>query len=97
MKINNDKPKCFCGVFGIYGTPEAAIHTYYGLHALQHRGQEASGIVTQNMNEKNHSVSKNKAPNGLIAGHVVSHKTRQRKTDAHPVVYASYKTVDQNF
>ena len=35
-----------CGVFGIFNHPEAAIMTYYGLHALQHRGQEASGIVT---------------------------------------------------
>ena len=29
-----------CGVFGIYGVPNAASLTYYGLHALQHRGQE---------------------------------------------------------
>jgi amidophosphoribosyltransferase len=35
-----------CGVFGIYGHPEAANLTYLGLHALQHRGQEAAGIVT---------------------------------------------------
>lgn len=35
-----------CGVFGIYGHPHAAQMTYYGLHALQHRGQEGSGIVT---------------------------------------------------
>lgn len=35
-----------CGVFGIYNHPEAAIMAYYGLHALQHRGQEAAGIVT---------------------------------------------------
>lgn len=34
-----------CGVFGIYGHPEAARITYYGLHSLQHRGQEAAGIV----------------------------------------------------
>ncbi len=33
-----------CGVFGIYGHPEAARLTYYGLHALQHRGQESAGI-----------------------------------------------------
>lgn len=39
------KPRCNCGIFGIYGHPEAAVMTYYGLHALQHRGQEASGIV----------------------------------------------------
>ncbi|MCE1165913.1 MAG: amidophosphoribosyltransferase [Bacteroidetes bacterium] len=35
-----------CGVFGIYNHPKAAIMAYYGLHALQHRGQEAAGIVT---------------------------------------------------
>lgn len=34
-----------CGVFGIYGHPEAANMTYLGLHALQHRGQESVGIV----------------------------------------------------
>jgi len=35
-----------CGVFGIFGHPEAAAHTALGLHALQHRGQEAAGLVT---------------------------------------------------
>ena len=35
-----------CGVFGIYGVPNAASLTYYGLHALQHRGQEGAGIVS---------------------------------------------------
>src|SRR3954451_1484877 len=35
-----------CGVFGIYGHPEAANIAYLGLHALQHRGQESAGIVT---------------------------------------------------
>ena len=34
-----------CGVFGVYGVPNAASLTYYGLHALQHRGQEGAGIV----------------------------------------------------
>tara|TARA_B100000676_G_C18076465_1_gene847967 strand:- start:349 stop:1800 length:1452 start_codon:yes stop_codon:yes gene_type:complete len=34
-----------CAVFGIYGTQDAAAHTALGLHALQHRGQEAAGIV----------------------------------------------------
>lgn len=36
-----------CGVFGIYGVPDAANLIYYGLHALQHRGQEGCGIVTR--------------------------------------------------
>lgn len=35
-----------CGVFGIWGHPEASQITYYGLHSLQHRGQEGAGIVT---------------------------------------------------
>ncbi|MGE8079754.1 amidophosphoribosyltransferase [Peribacillus loiseleuriae] len=34
-----------CGVFGIWGHPDAAQITYYGLHSLQHRGQEAAGMV----------------------------------------------------
>ncbi|MDF2959200.1 MAG: amidophosphoribosyltransferase [Paenibacillus sp.] len=33
-----------CGVFGVFGHPEAASLSYYGLHALQHRGQESAGI-----------------------------------------------------
>ena len=41
-------PKHYCGVFGIYGHPNAAQLTYYGLYALQHRGQESAGIVTCN-------------------------------------------------
>ncbi len=35
-----------CGVFGIFGHEDAAAHTALGLHALQHRGQEAAGIVS---------------------------------------------------
>jgi amidophosphoribosyltransferase len=35
-----------CGVFGVYGHPEAANLTYLGLYALQHRGQESAGIVS---------------------------------------------------
>ena len=34
-----------CGVFGVYAHPDAAALTALGLHALQHRGQEATGIV----------------------------------------------------
>jgi amidophosphoribosyltransferase len=35
-----------CGIFGIYGHPEASNIAYLGLHALQHRGQESAGIVS---------------------------------------------------
>jgi amidophosphoribosyltransferase len=40
-----DKPLCNCGVVGVYNHPQAAVMTYYALHALQHRGQESAGIV----------------------------------------------------
>ena len=41
-----DKPRDHCGLFGVFNHPEAARLTYFGLHALQHRGQESAGIVT---------------------------------------------------
>jgi amidophosphoribosyltransferase len=41
-----DKFKDECGVFGIFGHPEASNLTYLGLYALQHRGQESAGIAT---------------------------------------------------
>lgn len=45
---DDDKPREECGVFGIFGHPEAAVLTTLGLHSLQHRGQEACGITTFN-------------------------------------------------
>lgn len=42
----HDYPKHYCGVFGIFNHPNAAELTYYGLYALQHRGQESAGIVS---------------------------------------------------
>lgn len=47
-----DKPHDYCGIFGIYDHEDAALLSYYGLHALQHRGQESAGIVTTYFDEK---------------------------------------------
>ena len=44
--LEGDRLREKCGVFGIFGHPDAAAITALGLHALQHRGQEACGIVT---------------------------------------------------
>ena len=44
--LNGDTLREECGVFGIFGHPDAAAITALGLHALQHRGQEAAGIVS---------------------------------------------------
>ena len=46
-----DKFKDECGVFGIFGHPEAANMTYLGLYALQHRGQESAGIAASDLKQ----------------------------------------------
>jgi amidophosphoribosyltransferase len=46
-RINHPcRPREECGIFAIYGHEEAAKLTYFGLYALQHRGQESAGIIT---------------------------------------------------
>src|SRR6476661_2409024 len=45
-ELDGDRLREECGVFGIFGHPDAAAITALGLHALQHRGQEAAGIVS---------------------------------------------------
>jgi amidophosphoribosyltransferase len=44
--FDDDKLREECGIFGVFGHPDAAAHAALGLHALQHRGQEAAGIVS---------------------------------------------------
>ncbi len=46
LDLGGDTLREECGVFGIFGHPDAAAITALGLHALQHRGQEAAGIVS---------------------------------------------------
>jgi amidophosphoribosyltransferase len=46
LDLDGDKLREECGIFGVIGTKEAAAMTALGLHALQHRGQEAVGIVS---------------------------------------------------
>ena len=46
QSLHGDKLHEECGVFGVYNHPDAAALTALGLHALQHRGQEAAGIVS---------------------------------------------------
>ena len=52
-----------CGIVGVFNHPQAAVLSYYALHALQHRGQEASGIVTMY-----HDGAKNKKRFGVHKG-----------------------------
>lgn len=49
--IQQDYPKHYCGLFGVFGMPEASSLIYLGLYALQHRGEESCGIVTSDGQE----------------------------------------------
>ena len=51
MPTFSDKPKEECAVFGVFNAVDSAAHCVLGLHALQHRGQEASGIVSTDGNQ----------------------------------------------
>ncbi|MFC1885953.1 amidophosphoribosyltransferase [Thermodesulfobacteriota bacterium] len=44
---NHEKPREACGIFGIHDHPDAAKLCYFGLYALQHRGQESAGIAVE--------------------------------------------------
>ena len=77
-----DKPREHCGVFGLYGHPEAARLAYFGLYALQHLGQESCGIVSGDgirlrqhrglglVSEVFHPQALSELPGHLAIGHV---------------------------
>jgi len=57
--INEEKLKHECGVFGVINSDSAAYECYLGLHSLQHRGQESSGITTISKNNFIKTIKKN--------------------------------------
>lgn len=59
--------KSYCGIFGIFGSVNASLETYYGLHALQHRGQESSGIVSRNFNSSGKALFNIIKGEGLVS------------------------------
>jgi len=59
-----------CGVMGVYGHPEAANMVYLGLYALQHRGQEACGIVTLDEGTPSGAQLRIHKSFGLVADHI---------------------------
>ncbi|MHB8790789.1 MAG: amidophosphoribosyltransferase [Desulfobulbaceae bacterium] len=83
---NQDKPRHECGICGIYGHPDAAKLTYFGLYALQHRGQESAGIVASDGTR----VAIHKAM-GLVS-EVFSETTLQRLTGTMAVGHVRYST-----
>ncbi len=75
-----------CGVAGVFGTPDAARFTYLMLYALQHRGQEAAGIVSYNGSGLHAKIDM-----GLVAD-VFDKKTLDGLTGNHAIGHVRYST-----
>ena len=85
--IDADRLREECGVFGIFGHPEAAALTALGLHALQHRGQEAAGIVAFDGERFN-----SERRLGLVGDHFSRAATIERLPGSSAVGHVRYAT-----
>jgi amidophosphoribosyltransferase len=88
--LDGDTLREECGVFGIFGHPDAAALTALGLHALQHRGQEAAGIVSFS-NGRFHAERRM----GLVGDHFNSAKVIDRLQGASAVGHVRYSTTGE--
>ncbi|MCL1990417.1 MAG: amidophosphoribosyltransferase [Defluviitaleaceae bacterium] len=75
-----------CGVFGVFNSQNTAELTYYGLHALQHRGQESAGIVTVDKNDFNSYKGE-----GLVRN-IFTHTAMQKLVGTHGIGHVRYST-----
>ena len=80
-----------CGVFGIFDNKDAAALTALGLHALQHRGQEACGIVT--LDEKKFYTERRL---GLVGDNFTKGKVLKKLTGNHAIGHNRYSTAGNN-
>lgn len=76
-----------CGVFGVWGHPDAARLTYFGLHALQHRGQEGAGIVSND-----HGTLRGHRGLGLLTQVFAREDSLQRLTGNAAIGHVRYAT-----
>src|SRR5688572_19558745 len=90
MNLTLDKFKEECGIFGIFGHPEASTLTQLGLFALQHRGQEACGIVSSDGNDLHQFRSQ-----GLVADVLVEEVLRKLKGSS-AIGHTRYSTTGKN-
>ena len=84
---DGDRLREQCGVFGIFNHPDAAAITALGLHALQHRGQEAAGIVAFD-GVRFHSERRQ----GLVGDHFSSGATIDRLPGRWAIGHVRYST-----
>ena len=87
---DSGRPREECGVFAIYGHEDAARVTFFGLFALQHRGQESAGIVTSNGCQ----VSEHKGMG--LASAVFKESTLQKLQGSLAIGHVRYSTTGSN-
>src|SRR5215470_142570 len=87
---NEDRLHEECGVFGVFNHPDAAAITAIGLHALQHRGQEAAGIVTFDGSQF-HAERRQ----GLVGDHFNTKPVIERLPGAAAIGHVRYATVGE--
>ena len=85
--LEEDKLREECGVFGIFNHADASAVTVLGLHALQHRGQEAAGIVTFD-GEQYHSERRL----GLVSEHFTKQPVVDRLQGRYAIGHVRYAT-----
>jgi amidophosphoribosyltransferase len=90
LDLDGDTLREECGVFGIFGHPDAAALTALGLHALQHRGQEAAGIVSFD-GKRFHAERRM----GLVGDHFSSQKVIDRLKGFAAVGHVRYSTTGE--
>ncbi|WP_395665546.1 amidophosphoribosyltransferase [Methylocella sp.] len=90
LDLEADRLREECGVFGIYGHPDAAAVTALGLHALQHRGQEAAGIVSFDGRRYN-----SERRLGLVGDHFSKASTIERLPGDAAIGHVRYSTTGE--
>src|SRR5690606_26553889 len=90
-RVRGTADTAMCGVFGIFGHPEAANLTCLGLHALQHRGQESAGIATSDGRQ----LSLHRGMGHVIDVFPPEHIARLRGTNA--IGHVRYSTAGGSF
>jgi len=90
FELNADRLREECGVFGIYGHQDAAALTALGLHALQHRGQEAAGIVS--FDGERFQTERRL---GLVGDHFSSEKVINRLQGSSALGHVRYSTTGE--
>ena len=88
--LDDDRLREYCGVFGIFDHSDASVYTALGLHALQHRGQEAAGIVSFD-GSRFHAERRL----GLVGDHFSKESTIKRLPGSAAIGHVRYATTGE--